>query len=43
MTPRVFWHNVAANLVSAGIGFVLLVLAYRFWRGHWPTIENLVG
>jgi hypothetical protein len=30
VTARVFWHNVAANLVAAAIVYAVALLARRF-------------
>jgi hypothetical protein len=30
MTRRVFWHNVAANLLAAAIVYTVALLARRF-------------
>jgi len=43
MTRRVFWQNVAANLVSAAIGGVVLLVVYRFWFGKLPSLEDVIS
>jgi len=35
MSRRVFWHNVAANLVAAIIIGAAGLLGYRFLYGRW--------
>jgi len=42
LTRRVFWHNVAANLIASMIALGFAVATYWWWKGRLPSLEELV-
>lgn len=42
MTRRIFWHNVAANLIASTITLAAAVATYWWWKGRLPSFEELM-